>query len=678
MVVARHPIDRKYRKLGAAHGFLGEPKGGRIANLRDGGAGQHYERGSIYWAGHGKAYEVHGLIRDKWAALGWERSFLGYPTSDERPTADRRGRYSEFEHGMIVAHPVSGVHEVHGAIYTKWKQLGGEKGRLGRPISDEEPTPSGDGRRSRFEHGTLEWTPQRGAYLTGGGSTESTSARGETARRSEGHRAATSSVRGRRPRQPEGGRTATVSVRGRGGTVSVRRPEPRREVALPFRVSRSPVRPAPPPAARSTVTLTVVPVVDWEQVYRIDVRVRYFGVEGGVKREELTFRPGARSRNLVMSMPSDSGLRYEVETRIHKHDGQIVSSGRIMKTGNQTLEVGGGHRPPARPTSDKVVLSLVPNVDWEMVARIEIEARFVVDRREATKDLAVIEAGSAPSLVELELPAAADRRYQTRMTFALADGETLTTDWQAQRNNAVLSLELPRPRQLRFESAGDWVGIESVRLVLAPWSDNETEPQVLQPLHGPGRTIEWALHDEMGSLLYVDQMTIARDGTWWSSNWLAVPLVGDGRVEVEPRPRPTAELGSTVEVTTELVENGRSRGAPIPFGKEIVSMDDPRNAIVEALLGRRPGDDFELDLIPGAFGTEPPDPATAIAVSRYDLGAEPYVGMPVDIPDDSDVRTMFVIGLEGDRAMLHEHHPLAGRSGYLRGRIVGVVEPAVG
>ena len=43
----------------------------------------HFQHGSIYWTPLTGSYEVHGLIRDRWAALGWERSALGYPISDE-------------------------------------------------------------------------------------------------------------------------------------------------------------------------------------------------------------------------------------------------------------------------------------------------------------------------------------------------------------------------------------------------------------------------------------------------------------------------------------------------------------------------------------------------------------------------------------------------------------------
>jgi len=58
-----------------------------------------FEHGSIYWRPDLPAHEVHGRIRDAWAAAGWELGELGYPISDEY--ADGDGRRSDFEHGYI-------------------------------------------------------------------------------------------------------------------------------------------------------------------------------------------------------------------------------------------------------------------------------------------------------------------------------------------------------------------------------------------------------------------------------------------------------------------------------------------------------------------------------------------------------------------------------------------------
>jgi hypothetical protein len=56
---------------------------------------------------------VHGAIRDKWSALGWERSFLGYPVTDELATPGP-ARFSRFQGGAIHWTPYTGPREVRG------------------------------------------------------------------------------------------------------------------------------------------------------------------------------------------------------------------------------------------------------------------------------------------------------------------------------------------------------------------------------------------------------------------------------------------------------------------------------------------------------------------------------------------------------------------------------------
>ena len=60
---------------------------------------RHFQGGSIFWLPQWGAHEVHGAIRDKYQSLGWEASFLGYPTTDE--TSAGSLRYNDFEGGVI-------------------------------------------------------------------------------------------------------------------------------------------------------------------------------------------------------------------------------------------------------------------------------------------------------------------------------------------------------------------------------------------------------------------------------------------------------------------------------------------------------------------------------------------------------------------------------------------------
>lgn len=76
-------------------------------------------------------------IEDKYNALGGEQSFLGRPEHEERACPDGVGRYRQFKLGSIHWHSDTGAHETHGAIRNKWAAMRFERSLLGYPISDE-------------------------------------------------------------------------------------------------------------------------------------------------------------------------------------------------------------------------------------------------------------------------------------------------------------------------------------------------------------------------------------------------------------------------------------------------------------------------------------------------------------------------------------------------------------
>ncbi|WP_039424644.1 LGFP repeat-containing protein, partial [Porphyromonas gulae] len=87
-------IDEKYKSLGGENGFLGAPVCAESNCPDNVGRYRHCQKGSIYWHPDTGAHEMHGDIYAKYAKLGWERSILGYPTTDERATPDGAGRYN--------------------------------------------------------------------------------------------------------------------------------------------------------------------------------------------------------------------------------------------------------------------------------------------------------------------------------------------------------------------------------------------------------------------------------------------------------------------------------------------------------------------------------------------------------------------------------------------------------
>jgi hypothetical protein len=164
--IARSSIDDKHAQLGGDGGLLGvateEMKGCPDAV----GFFRRYRNGMIYFNPATNAHEIHGAILDKWSALGFERSFLGYPVTDETATADAVGRFNVFQGGRIYWTPSSRAHEVHGAILGRWAALGFEQSYLGYPVSDEENLRFGSGRSNSFQNGQIAWSPASGAAVS--------------------------------------------------------------------------------------------------------------------------------------------------------------------------------------------------------------------------------------------------------------------------------------------------------------------------------------------------------------------------------------------------------------------------------------------------------------------------------------------------------------------------------
>lgn len=125
---------------------------------------------SIYWTSSTNAHHVKGLIRQQWSQIGWETGVCGYPTTDENTCPDGKGKYNHFTGkdslgASIYYSPATGVaREVHGKIREKWSSMGWERSSLGYPTSNEySVTISGVVcKRNNFQNGTITWHPNTG------------------------------------------------------------------------------------------------------------------------------------------------------------------------------------------------------------------------------------------------------------------------------------------------------------------------------------------------------------------------------------------------------------------------------------------------------------------------------------------------------------------------------------
>lgn len=157
---AKAAITKKAQEKSA---ILGEATSNYVWLTESDGCLQRFAGGDVYHI-NGQAFEIHGEIRMRFNMLGAEKGLLGYPQSDETSTPDTFGRYNHFQHGSIYWRPCIGAYEVHGLIRNRWAELGWERGSLGYPKSDELTAPDGIGRYSLFQGGAIYYHPEIGTY----------------------------------------------------------------------------------------------------------------------------------------------------------------------------------------------------------------------------------------------------------------------------------------------------------------------------------------------------------------------------------------------------------------------------------------------------------------------------------------------------------------------------------
>ncbi|QHN42469.1 hypothetical protein GII36_01230 [Candidatus Mycosynbacter amalyticus] len=159
-----HYVQNKIHVKWVATGWENGPLGYPItdeATAKDGVSKyNNFQQGTIYSsAQYGEKYVV-GEIYKKWAQYNYDGGFLGKPMSDETKTPDGKGRFNVFEGGSVYWSPASGAHSIGGKIRDGWAAIGWEVSWLGYPTSDEYNIPGGKGQD--FQGGYIRWTPQTG------------------------------------------------------------------------------------------------------------------------------------------------------------------------------------------------------------------------------------------------------------------------------------------------------------------------------------------------------------------------------------------------------------------------------------------------------------------------------------------------------------------------------------
>jgi len=156
-------IGALYRALKAHDGPHRYPRSSELTTPNGRGRYNDFQNGGIYYLPGLGARSVYGEIYRVWSRYGWEGGHLGFPTTNETPTPDGFGRFNHFEGGSVYWTPALGGHEIRGAIRARWAALGWERSYLGYPTSDEFSIAGG--RRSNFERGYITWNSATGQVI---------------------------------------------------------------------------------------------------------------------------------------------------------------------------------------------------------------------------------------------------------------------------------------------------------------------------------------------------------------------------------------------------------------------------------------------------------------------------------------------------------------------------------
>ena len=150
------PVLSAWGAYGYQTGSMGYPRSGGVVGV-SGSRHQIFEGGIAYWRPGGRVSFIHGSILNAWAAAGWERSWLGLPTSNETAST-KGGVFQRFEHGVGYWSPATGAQFVGEPVLSAWGAYGYQTGSMGYPRSGGVVGVSGS-RHQIFEGGIAYWRP---------------------------------------------------------------------------------------------------------------------------------------------------------------------------------------------------------------------------------------------------------------------------------------------------------------------------------------------------------------------------------------------------------------------------------------------------------------------------------------------------------------------------------------
>ncbi len=150
-------IAGRWAALNWERGSMGFPTTDENCTLANRGCVQKFQGGRIYWQSSAGANTVVGGIGAHWDQTGAQNGPLGYPISGENCALISGGCVQNYQGGYVYWQPSIGSHAVHGAIGGKWVQMGYERSPLGYPVSDERCGGVPLACVQYFQGGTINW-----------------------------------------------------------------------------------------------------------------------------------------------------------------------------------------------------------------------------------------------------------------------------------------------------------------------------------------------------------------------------------------------------------------------------------------------------------------------------------------------------------------------------------------
>jgi hypothetical protein len=143
----------EWGQFGWERGFLGYPRVDPICGITNNGCYQAFTGGYIYSDSSAGVHAVRNDFFGSWGTQNWERGPLGFPTREIICGITANGCYQAFSGGYIYSSDATGAHSVRPEAFTLWGTHGWERGFLGFPTSD--PSNTTNTYTQTFQGGTI-------------------------------------------------------------------------------------------------------------------------------------------------------------------------------------------------------------------------------------------------------------------------------------------------------------------------------------------------------------------------------------------------------------------------------------------------------------------------------------------------------------------------------------------